>query len=89
MWCGTLITLALAVSGQFVPDNDDYQDDLSFLDVAVDRGENARLCDQLMRMAFIGNVMLVGVVCLVWGVYGRSVSEFYSRNFKRPVAPAE
>jgi hypothetical protein len=30
--------------GQFVPDSESYEDDLSFLDVAVDRGENARLC---------------------------------------------
>lgn len=31
-------------SGQVVPDNENYVDDLSFLDVALDRGENARLC---------------------------------------------
>ena len=31
-------------NAQFVPESESYQDDLSFLDVAVDRGENARLC---------------------------------------------
>ena len=32
------------VSAQTVPDNENYVDDLSFLDIAMDRGENARLC---------------------------------------------
>ena len=36
--------------------------------------------DQLMRMALIGNVLLVGVLYLVWGLYGESVTRFYSRK---------
>jgi hypothetical protein len=39
-----LLVFSPACTAQFIPDNDDYQDDLSFLDVAMDRGENARLC---------------------------------------------
>lgn len=39
-----LLVLTPTCTAQFIPDNDDYQDDLSFLDVAMDRGENARLC---------------------------------------------
>lgn len=38
------ILFIVGVSGQYVSDSDDIVDDLSFLDVAEDRGENARLC---------------------------------------------
>ena len=40
---GLCIRHALA-SGQFVPESEYYVDDLGFLDVAIERGENARLC---------------------------------------------
>ena len=38
------VWVVILSNAQFVPESDSYQDDLSFLDVAVDRGENARLC---------------------------------------------
>jgi hypothetical protein len=86
------ILLLQTTLGQFVPDSDDYRDDLSFLDVAMDRGENAQLCDQLMRMAFLANILLVGIVVIIWGLYGETVGAFYSRqkpktpdNIRRPV----
>jgi hypothetical protein len=71
--------------GQFVPDSDDYQDDLSFLDVAMDRGENAQLCDQLMRMAFLTTIVLFRIVIMVWGFVGDTVGSFYSRQ--KPKTP--
>jgi len=80
------LTLITSVASQFVPDNDDYEDDLSFLDVAIDRGENARLCDQLMRMTFLANLVLLGIALIAWGIYGGRVSEFYSRQ--KPRTPA-
>lgn len=81
-----LFSVLTTVLSQFVPDNDDYEDDLSFLDVAIDRGENARLCDQLMRMTFLTNIILLGVVLILWGIYGQRVGEFYSRQ--KPTTPA-
>ncbi len=42
---GFVLCLGISlVAAQYVSDSDDIVDDLSFLDVAEDRGENARLC---------------------------------------------
>jgi hypothetical protein len=71
------------VCGQFVPDNDDYQDDLSFLDVAIDRGENARLCNQLMRMTLLANLILLSLVLIIWGFCGTKVGRFYANQKPR------
>lgn len=42
-----LVLLAISTTlcgSQYVPDHDNHPDDLSFLEVAIDRGENAWLC---------------------------------------------
>ena len=83
--CILLSFIIVRTRSQFVPDNDDYQDDLSFLDVAIDRGENAMLCDHLMKMAYLANIVLIGIVILVWGFCGESVGHFYSRQ--KPKTP--
>ena len=38
------ILLLVTASAQFVPDNEDYEDDMSFLEIAETGGENAWLC---------------------------------------------
>jgi hypothetical protein len=45
---GIVLLLITVASGQYVSDSDDILDDLSFLDVAEDGGENARLCVRLI-----------------------------------------
>jgi hypothetical protein len=45
----TFCIMLSSVLGQAtVPDEENYIDDLSFLDVAVDRGENAILCVRIV-----------------------------------------
>ena len=55
-----------------IPDDDNYVDDLGFLDVAVDRGENAVLCEQLFSMALLVDIALVAIFLITYGRIGRS-----------------
>jgi hypothetical protein len=54
-----------------IPDDVNYVDDLGFLDVAVDRGENAILCEQLFSMALLVDIALVAVFLITYGLIGR------------------
>ncbi len=55
-----------------IPDDANYVDDLGFLDVAVDRGENAILCEQLFSMALLIDIALLGFFLITYGLIGRS-----------------
>ena len=55
-----------------IPDDDNYVDDLGFLDVALDRGENAVLCEQLFSMALLVDIALVAIFLITYGLIGRS-----------------
>lgn len=63
-----LITISLAQNT--IPDDVNYVDDLGFLDVAVDRGENAILCEQLFSMALLVDIALVAVFLITYGLIG-------------------
>ena len=62
----------LCMSQNTIPDDANYVDDLGFLDVAVDRGENAILCEQLFSMAFLVDIALVGIFLITYGIIGRT-----------------
>ena len=72
MWLPVLLLLVLPCLGQnTIPDDANYVDDLGFLDVAVDRGENAILCEQLFAMALLVDIALVAVFLITYGIIGR------------------
>jgi hypothetical protein len=70
--CFPLLLLIGSSFGQnTIPDDINYVDDLGFLDVAVDRGENAILCEQLFSMALLVDIALAGLFLITYGLIGR------------------
>jgi len=33
-----------------------------------------------MRMALLANVLMAGLACIVWSVYGKAVTAFFSKK---------
>ena len=70
-WLFLLVLTNLCLSQNTIPDDVNYIDDLGFLDVAVDRGENAILCEQLFSMVLLIDIALIAISLITYGIIGR------------------